>query len=103
MTTVTEATGEIVETATVVTATETEIACQTAMEIGTAIESVTVSAIGTAVVLERTLDASDPGRMTVMMTLAPEDDTKRILRPFFFSLWILPPSLLSPDSSGGYP
>lgn len=94
---------EIVETAMVVTATETEIACQTAMEIGTVIASVTVIAIDTAVVAERTLDASDPVRMTAMMTIAPEDDTKRFSRPFSFCYGPLPPSLLSPDFAGGYP
>jgi hypothetical protein len=76
---VTTVTEEIEQTATVATATKTETACQTAMAAtGTAIGSVTVSAIGTAVVVaERTLDASDPVRMTAMMTVALEDDTKR--------------------------
>jgi hypothetical protein len=89
VTTVTEEIGAIGETAMVVTATETATACLTAMEIGTAIVTVIVTAIGTAAVAEmgpetvaarvreRTLDASDPVRMTVMMTIAPEDGTKR--------------------------
>jgi CBS domain containing-hemolysin-like protein len=86
---VTEEIGAIGETAMVVTVTETANACLTATEIGTAIVTVIVTAIGTAVVAEmeaakvvarvpeRTLDASDPVRMTAKMTTAPEDGTRR--------------------------
>lgn len=101
VTTVTEEIGAIGETAMVVTVTETANACLTATEIGTAIVTVIVTAIGIAVVAEmeaarvvvrvpeRTLDASDPVRMTAMMTIAPEDGTKRFLRLFCY-LWTLP-------------
>jgi hypothetical protein len=117
VTTVTEAIVAIEETARVVTVTETASACLTATEIGTAIVTVIVTAIGTAVVAEmgavrvvvrvvvrvpaRTLDASDPVRMTAMMTIAPEDGTKRS----FVSLVTYGHSPFPSQSrlAGGYP
>lgn len=84
MTTATEEIGPIGETAMGATATETETACQTAMEeIAIAIVIVSANAIGTAVVAGRTLAASALVRMTAMMTTAPEDDTKHSCRLFF--------------------
>jgi hypothetical protein len=117
VTTVTEEIEAIEVTATVVTATETENAWQTVTEIGTAIVTMIVIAIGTAVVAEtvagmvaervpamvrvRTSDASDPVRMMAMMTIAPEDGTKRsCVSPVTYGH---PPFPSHSQIAGGYP